>query len=784
MVTWGGELNLRFKPSLFIFAFVLLLLSFQNCSPLGFNSLDQQLSSLTNKVNGNGGGYEGKPDNEYLRYLPQYSCEGKESYKDRIYIENGKFFLQQTQFNQCAAPPRELLPSELNHSPFQVDFIVALDFLFKYYEYTPSGIPTHLPEALCRDDFDNPKFEIITHYDSVTKTSNGRIYFKDSSGQIQQANDDSIARLFSGGAVDYSGFDASLKMKLDLSQGDGANLRRFKATVTSLPSFLMSQSARLTCVTGGGLDSKMWPLKEIVDRKMEAIKINPLNGDVFFEGRSPTHVNWSRIYRLKAGRAYQDVSTDIFGSGHVVRHFQYIVNSKYMFVTGTQYGDGFNTYGYIFDPDTLGSVKMVYNRGSERSEYFTESIGNSDTKVVQAMPGIFGFDLQKIIWNNGSGTFDDHFYRLYDYQANSKVDFHQSATIGSTIYNRDFTKAFSFVNDSLMVTRIESLELATREVRSYPLPVVAGCSTIYTSNYWGPPNFIFVDSTKEIIYQYQCSSGDLLTYILNTVSGTTRELAKGKTLLWTSSDGDLTLFGSASATPGYANALLISYNPRSVAAFKASTNFWSNTSIDPHLTSSTDATSLKYFLPNTYKSGYNATLAHNQISGHLFGLSAGTTPALFGFDSNQGQEKLLCQSLTNEKYLFIGDVKGTNPYLVTYNSQTETYKYYGLSMDQGCKLINSFPSTRRGVRSLIATPLGIAMGVTSEDEIGPHYLNPDTVVFLSNTGRAALHLNPSGREFSRLSQLEPASDGKRLFLVGYTGNDSVNSSLYVFEPDK
>lgn len=774
------------KKYILVSLFTLLILGFQNCSPTAFNSITEDVSSLASKASGNGGGYEGKPDDLYLRYLPQYSCEGTESFKDRIFIKDGKYFLQETVFNQCGANPRELLPTELLRSPYQAEFIIALDFLFKRFDKAPESTPSLLPETLCRDNFEKPTFEIVTHFDSSNNTANTNVYFLNSvSKSPEQQFDSSTSRLFSGRSVQYSAFNGNLRFQVDLTAGAGTYLRRFKATLQQAPEFLgtANSSATLTCVTGGGLDSKVWPLKEMVDRNLDYVRVGKYNGDIFFVGRLPTHVNWSRLYRFKAGQKYQDLSAEILGNDFAVRRFSLLENSDKVMLVGNPASDSWNSYGYIFNPDQKGSARRFFNRGNERAEGLT-GYGAFDSTPIEIAPGIFGMSISKLLMIDGRGNYTDQFYRIFNYATEAIDDFLKSKRPVQTIFNRQKTLALSFIDDLSGIPQLQTLTLATRVTRSFPLTAPGDCKVTLSISGWQTANLIYSEATNEAIFQVACATTTHV-YAVSLNSGSIRLIAENQLVTWASKDGNQLLLAAPGQVitdlGGYA---AVTYNPLEMAFYNMASNRRITTGIDPHLRTSTDPASLSSFSNHMYQSGYLALIATNS-SNHVFGLSTGVDPKLHAYDPASGLSKNIC-NIDEESLVTIGDVNAKTAYALTYHRELKAFKYYALSFSEGCALMNSFPSPDRIlVRNIIATAWGIGLALMKDANAYTDTSATDHVIFIPHNNRPTLHLNPDGRELKRIQQMELSADGNFIYLVGDRGQMGGGvSSLFRFDPMK
>jgi hypothetical protein len=242
----------RGQGLLLLVAGILTLLAFQNCTQYSFRSLsdDLELSSLRAD---NGVPYDGKPDSTFYRFVPEFSCEGQSSVKDRIEVRDGKFYLFENHLQKCAAQSRELESKEIIRSPLQNDSVSVKDFIYTRYEGGLTTIPDSVEEVLCRDDFANPRIEIITKYNQSLKTSSTKVYSLEGTSAVVNIYEDlSTARAYSGASIEYSVFSGELGFKVSLDQTIPGEARRYNAEVTQQLGLWSGKisSKKLVCITG------------------------------------------------------------------------------------------------------------------------------------------------------------------------------------------------------------------------------------------------------------------------------------------------------------------------------------------------------------------------------------------------------------------------------------------------------------------------------------------------------------------------------------------------------
>jgi hypothetical protein len=231
----------------------LVLLVFQNCTQYSFRSLSEEVSlqSLGGGASGNGGGYDGKPDSTYYRFVPDFTCEGRSAPKDRLEIRGKKIYLFENHLQKCATESRELPPEEVIRSPLQSDWVSVSDYIFARQEYVLQAPPTSVDEVICRDDFLHPKVEIIARYNQEQKVSTTRVYTLDSKLGIDVIEDLSTKRVYTGQAIEYTSFAENLKFNVSLDQVIGGSGRKFSADILTAQGIWAERlsAKKLVCIT-------------------------------------------------------------------------------------------------------------------------------------------------------------------------------------------------------------------------------------------------------------------------------------------------------------------------------------------------------------------------------------------------------------------------------------------------------------------------------------------------------------------------------------------------------
>ncbi len=393
------------KKFLYSLSILLVMLLFQNCGMQA--ALNQTHLLSTNKLSGNGGGYEGKPEGTYYHYIPSFTCEGKTSAEQVTEIINGQAFLYENKNNQCGNQSAPIPISDINISPFQKEFISVKDSLFKRYEVKPVGIPNNIAEILCRDDFENPTFEIISHYDREKNEALTRVYLAD-----QQISDFSVSRILSMNEVQY--VSKNVAFKVDLSKAAFPN-KKFAGQINS--STIVGLPVRpLVCVIGGSLDTSKWSLKVLTNTDAGFFKLLK-NNEIYF---------FSEVSRTYFSSQFFNSVTHVFkiGVDNVVSDFSKLI-------LGEEYNVKYQI-GPVDDSLLIYSAKLVTEIWPSM---FVHDVRTGKTKKLTNL--VSGADPEAFLLNNPVLTADQHLF--YDTQIINYVG-----------RNTSVVRVYNFKDDSIL----------------------------------------------------------------------------------------------------------------------------------------------------------------------------------------------------------------------------------------------------------------------------------------------------------------------------------------------
>lgn len=246
---------IRLKIGLILVSLILL---YQNCAPNKvrfLSSLGRQMES------GNGGGYSGKPDGTFYRFVPGFSCNGQEEPKAVLTMNApGDFSYRENSSLACGLVDGPLPKENVTRSRIQDQVVSYQAIPFERKDATPTGIPANLFEAWCRDLAPDALFEVHTHFDRVALKARAKIFEgseRDGQIQVTESPEFDVARLVTPTRV--------------LLRADGFELvidrSRFSPVVGEFIGELTRSEGKktLSCALGGSLDPRIWPAEQISD---------------------------------------------------------------------------------------------------------------------------------------------------------------------------------------------------------------------------------------------------------------------------------------------------------------------------------------------------------------------------------------------------------------------------------------------------------------------------------------------------------------------------------------
>ncbi|MGZ5279054.1 MAG: TolB family protein [Pseudobdellovibrionaceae bacterium] len=338
-----------------------VLFLFQNCARAVF--ITQSTEDL---FKNNGAGYGGKPNGEYYRYSPEFTCEGKEMFLTHISVSEAGILLTENKKLACGAIQKNIDPSLMDTSIYQNEIIGYQEGIFEGSNELPTGIPANLVEVWCRDTRDQTGIETVTHFDRTTSLAVNRIYHAisnpDGSKSHQLIPDFPVSRVVSPTTVtvkDGNGFELIVHRDQPAAQ--------LGVFVGELNALINGQPVRREtyCRFGGSLDSTIWPAKQIVDLNVLYFKKSPdLN---YFSFSSDTGLAGSQasLYSSTADGSRQTrVSQSLTTSNY---NFSFSADSKKLLYMNDGLGPVTTSLG-IFHLDGTANIEATSDT-SQASNY-------------------------------------------------------------------------------------------------------------------------------------------------------------------------------------------------------------------------------------------------------------------------------------------------------------------------------------------------------------------------------------------------------------------------------
>lgn len=685
----------------------------------------QSFSSNEKSVeSGNGGGYEGKPDGTYYFYIPSYTCEGQPSAAQVTEIKNGQAVLYSGKGNQCADETAPTPIHDVDVSPFQTDFISVKDALFKRYDIKPTGIPDNLAEVLCRDDFEKPTFEIVSHYDREKNEALTRVYLPG-----RKVPDFSVSRILSADSVRYVAGD--LSFRVDLSKPAFAE-RKFAGQIEATTIAGIS-SRSLTCVIGGSIDTSKWSMKALTNVDAGPFQLMK-NGEILFFSEVSRHYFTSTLYsyvthlfKISLEGVVGDFSKEVFG----------------------------DQYDVIYNNGKAGDVLNLFSAklASEMwpSLFFYDSRNGKARRLTNLQAGA---PPEAYSLNQPVLTANQHLF--FDTQVLQTVG-------GRKVSVRDY----DFSDDSIR----EVASLGAWHDTGYTVLPKSGKMLVFWRDKGGIKNVIEIydsssraSSDLEIGIPTNCylngydvkarsdESGILVTEVCDDTKSNVVEVSLA--------DGNVKLVGALthiSWTSEDNSRLIMTDAAKMSIAYDVRTGKTVPLPIDPRFGyDGTAATSTDFSL-----SEFSSKVALKDDR-WLYGFG-GTldAPKMYQIDLANGAIAPVCENAAGKK-MFLGILPNQKVFVFAYDASMKVYRFYQVKSPTECVRINEFPSEYPNVPKLMPTNigfgllLGLPLSATSNNQ------SPEAV-FVPIDGRPPLKFNPGVKGNW---QMEVSVDRNRIVLRG------------------
>ena len=698
------------------------MMPFQNCGlQTGLKNLSS--SSSEKSDSGNGGGYEGKPDGTYYHFIPNFTCQGKPAAEQITEIKNGQAYLYGSDDGQCAGVGTPVVATDINVSPFQKEFISVKDSLFKRYDDKPAGIPNNIAEILCRDNFDEPTFEIVSHYDREKNEALTRVYLPES-----QISDFSVSRILSSSEVRYVG--KQISFKVDLSKPAFAEKKYSGVIDASTISGVKAQP--LVCVIGGSVDTSKWNLKALTSIDVSSFHVLKNNQIMFFSEVSRTYFSPTLFTYV----------THLFkiGVDNVVSDFSKLI-----------LGDSYNVVGRIdSDDDNLSFFMAQLNSEIWSSMFVYDSRSGKTKKLTNLKPGadpeayflqapqltadqFLIYDTQ-IIRNYGNRT---GMVRVYNFKDDSVTDI---AGLDNGV------DGYSVLQNTNRVL----LYWTTKNNIKNVIQIYDAKTKLYTDVVLKLPNTCSVQG-----YDIRNLNDDDSVLINQVCNGT--EISVARAFL---TDGHVQVLGANSFISWMSddrNRIVMTNTAKENTAYDLRTKKATKVPVDPRFGSDSSTSGTTNFILSEQQS--RMALVNDRL---LYGFGGNTdAPTMYQVDLQTGVSAPICESAIGKK-LFLGMLPNQKVFVFTYDATVKVYRFYQAKSLTDCARINEFPSSYPNVPKMIPTNIGFGLLLGNPMSASTHNWTREAV-FVPIDGRPPLKFNPDA---NGNWQMEVSADKNRIVLSG------------------
>jgi hypothetical protein len=655
------------KKLIYILGFSLALMPFQNCGVLN----QQGYSILSNEKSGNGGGYEGKPDGTYYHYIPSYTCEGRPAAEQITEIKDGQAFVYVNKDTQCANQSSPVPVDDINVSPFQNEFISVKDSLFKRYEEKPAGIPNNLAEVLCRDNFETPTFEIVSHYDREKNEAFTRVYLPG-----QQVSDFSVSRILSSNQVRYVA--GNISFNVDLSK-PAFSVRKFAGQVEN--TSITGVSVRpLVCVIGGSIDTSQWSLKALANIDAGSFQVMNNNEILFFSEvsryyfTSTLYQTVTHLFKIGLDNVVSDFSKLVFGNEYDFKTQNGKVNDVLYFFSAKKTSEGW-TSSFFYDSRT-GKYKRLTNlkTGADPEQY------ESRAPVLTSDQHLF-YDTQVIHPTMESSPV----VRVYNFNDDLIEDI---ATLSSR--HEDTYVALPKTNQLVifwhlknsLTNVIQVYDAKSKISKDLPLKMQPNCSLLEFPE--GPLS----DESRVLAIQF-CDGIHRNIIEISINDGSVKVLGPDSSITWASEDGHRIVMTDAT---------------KKNLAYDFRTGKTTALPIDPGFGANGLSSGITDFMLLNATS--KMALANDQW---LYGFGGNVeAPTMYQVDLQSGASVAVCEGALGKK-LFVGKLPNQKIFLFTYEDALKVYRFYQVKSSSECARINEFPSAYPNVPKLVSTNIGFGL---------------------------------------------------------------------------
>ncbi len=717
---------------IYILGILLFMMPFQNCGVMSPLNQGLSLSSIEKSAHdtGNGGGYEGKPDGTYYYFIPNYSCGGTPAAEQISEIKNGQALLYNNNGDQCANQSTPISMNDVNASPFEKDFISIKDALFKRYDEKPVGIPDTIAEVLCRDNFENPTFEIVTHNDRETNEALARVYF-----QGKQISDFAVSRVLSSNEVRYVA--DNLSFKVDLSKPVAVE-RKFAGQVVAT-TLAGVQAQSLVCVIGGSIDTSKWSLKALTDVDAGPFQLMGNDEILFFSEVSRHYFSSTlfstvtHLFKIGLDQVVSDFSKIVFGDNYDITSTSGRVGGSLYLFFGKLTSEKWTSM-FVYDVRT-GKVKRLtnLNADAEPEAYLMQ-------QPVLTSDEHFFYDTL-ILHNDMSRTTAVRVYNLKDDSITDIAMLDESKYNGYMALPKTNKLLISWLNKNNVSNVIEIYDAKSKTSKDLPLQIAGNCHVMGYS-------FQNMSDESSILATQTCdgSKSDVVQISLST--GQVKTIASDSHVSWSSDD---------------LNRFILTTTTKENIAYDIRTGQTINLPMDP---------GFGFDLGVAGSTNFSSSLDSAKVAlvgdRFLYGFGGNTdAPSMYQVDLTSGASTQVCPAVLGKK-MFVGMLPNQKVFLFTYDSQLKVYRFYQVKSLADCPRINEFPSEFPYVPQLMPTSIGFGLLLGKALTLDSTNIAAEAV-FVPMDGRPPLKFNPNVKGNW---QMDVSTNQNRIILRG-PDNDNV-----------
>ncbi len=699
----------RIPNLIIILLMFILVVLFQNCH-LDGNSPKVLLQSIQfasqSDSSGNGSGYEGKPEIFYYRYVPSFECKNNLVPLQIASISDDSVKIFSNSADQCGKKTEYTTISEVGFSPFQKDFVIIKNRLFKKYNEMPIGIPDQIAEILCRDNFQNPNYEIISHFDNKQKKALSHIYLQD-----EIISDFNVSRLLNMNNVSYVSDRIKFTVDFNLKDENGNHIGELtKSSISGI------KPIKLSCVIGGALDTSFWQIQELIplntidfilDKTGDAYLISDINGlnkfhlfkqtlSQSFEQRATKINNMSEESNLSS--FFTDIFKEVMGADLTTTIGINLFHDKFLRLT-------INDPAANLPPNTSNSY-LVDTQKYDKTWMAPMNI--ADEVQVDFMNNHY-------VHSREGNLFYDHTDSIDVYDSNLKFV--------NKIYSINDTLNFKVLKESnkiviaphLKETNFQS-QLLIYDIKS---KLISPINLNFPDKCRMYVTFMeVVNNEQSIITQSVCDYGYAeftQLFLISLVDGKIQSLGRNKFINWIDKSRNWIVVDDIRKKPTVINE----YENFASASLKKMINVNNNAQFNVEVDSCkahfgyTDLNHANSSIQFEYINNCPWKLAIKEDK-YFYGIS-GTASLPFAVRYNvfTGEKTKLCNNVKGEVRYFLNNPSADQIYLMTYDSKLNSYNIFNIDNNDGsCASINQFPSRiggRGSPQSIQVTPIGFVI---------------------------------------------------------------------------